>query len=165
MTLIAEIPAPQKKERYPFRVMDARTVARTAKVKVGTMNAWVQRGLIPGMTIGASGRRRNIDIDTATRIIVFAGLIKFGIPPEKASDIVASIGPNNEFLLVEYESLGEGPYVVTALEVPPAFPPIPAILAGRNLRPELSLIVYVDGLRQEARNAQEQWEREQGEVR
>ena len=85
--VFSESDATSENARYPSG-MDARTVARIAKVKIGTLNAWVQRGLIPGMTIGPSGRRRNIDVETATAISVFAQLVNFGVSPDIASFVV-----------------------------------------------------------------------------
>ena len=161
-----EVAAPNP--RYPFGRMDARTVARAAKVKVGTLNAWVQRGLVPGMTIGPSGRRRNIDIDTATRIIAIAELVNFGIPPDKASSILAGVTPDTGLLLIGYnDSPGQGPYTVTTVAMPPGSHPLRALLAGRDSRRDAgwtdsSLIIWVASLRERARDAEAQWQKEQG---
>ena len=89
MMQFPEIRAGSQKERYVFRPMDARTVARIAGVKLGTLNAWVQRGLIPGMTIGTSGRRRSIEISTAVRIAILAELVRFGVAADDAATFVA----------------------------------------------------------------------------
>ena len=87
--------AASQKEHYLFCPMDARTVARIAGVKVGTLNSWVQRGLIPGMTIGASGRRRDIDTDTATRIAIFAGLLRANTSIDYAAAVVRTMPPGS----------------------------------------------------------------------
>jgi hypothetical protein len=168
--VFAETEAAAPNRRYPYGSMDARAVTRAAKVKVGTLNAWVQRGLIPGMTIGASGRRRNIDVDTATQIIVFAELVNFGVPPDKASRIVAGVMPDTGLLLIGYDSPGEGPYTVTAFPMPPGSHPLDALLAARKSRSDigwtdLSVIIWVGSLRQRARNAEAQWQKEQVEAR
>ena len=68
--------------------MNAQTCARAAGIEPGTFNAWIRRGLIPGMTIGVSGRRQNIDLDTATRVAIFAELFRLGIPAGYASMFV-----------------------------------------------------------------------------
>ena len=49
--------------------MDARAVAEIAEIEVGTLNVWVQRGIIPGMSVGTRGRQRDIDLETAIFIL------------------------------------------------------------------------------------------------
>jgi len=75
-----ENPTAFKKARYFLRAMDARTAARIAGVKLGTLNAWVQRDLIPGMTLGTKGRARDVSADTAIRLSIFAALLRFNRP-------------------------------------------------------------------------------------
>jgi hypothetical protein len=66
--------------------MDARAVAQISGIEVGTLNVWVQRGLVPGMSIGARGRQRNFDLKTATSILIMAelGRLGFGAPMASA---------------------------------------------------------------------------------
>ena len=71
--------------------MDARTVTQIAGVKLGTLNSWAQQGLIPGMTIAVSGRRRNIDVPTATRIAVVSALVRLGFGAPAAANIVRQL--------------------------------------------------------------------------
>ena len=58
--------------------MDAQAVAAAAGVAVGTLNVWIQRGLIPGMTIGSRGRQRNFDLTTAVGIGIIGELVELG---------------------------------------------------------------------------------------
>jgi hypothetical protein len=89
--VFAEIQPELPKARYFRGPMDARTVARIAGVKLGTLNAWIQRGLIPGMTIGTKGRPRNIDTATALRIAIFAELVRRLAPPDYAARVAATM--------------------------------------------------------------------------
>jgi hypothetical protein len=89
--VFAEIQTELPKARYFHGAMDARTVARISGVKLGTLNAWIQRGLIPGMTIGTKGRPRNIDANTALRIAIFAELLRHLAPPDYAARVAATM--------------------------------------------------------------------------
>src|SRR5256885_14711188 len=81
--------------------MDARAVAEAAGVGVGTLNVWVQRGLIPGMKTGASGRQRDFDLDTATYIAIVSELvIRMGITARTASTITKARDPTKKKLLL-----------------------------------------------------------------
>jgi len=79
--------------------MDARAVAEIADIEVGTLNVWVQRGLIPGMTIGARGRQRDFDLDTATHILIMAQLVRLGFGAPFA-DWIISGWRHHKFLLI-----------------------------------------------------------------
>ena len=83
----ADLPNP----RYSRVLMDSRTAARAAGVKMGTLNAWFARGWIPGVTVGLSGKRRNIDFETAVRVAVFAQLTKHRVDPDRASQVAADL--------------------------------------------------------------------------
>jgi hypothetical protein len=89
--VFAEIQPEFQNARYFRGAMDARTVACLVGVKLGTLNSWVQRGLIPGMAIGTKGRPRNIDADTALRISVFAELMRAGTAIDYAANIVKNM--------------------------------------------------------------------------
>jgi hypothetical protein len=67
--------------------MDARAVAEAAGVGVATLNVWIQRGLIPGITVGARGRQRDFDLDTATHIMIMTEIIRLGFGAPFASEI------------------------------------------------------------------------------
>ena len=67
--------------------MDARAIAELAGVGVGTLNVWVQRGLIPGMSTGARGRQREFDDVAATNVLLIATLVRLGWTAPLASTI------------------------------------------------------------------------------
>ena len=67
--------------------MDARAAAFAAQVTVGTLNSWVQRGIIPGVSIGAQGRVRDFDLDTSTAIGIICELVRHGLSAPRASKI------------------------------------------------------------------------------
>jgi hypothetical protein len=83
----ADLPHP----RYSPVLMDARSVARAAGIKLNTFNAWISRGLIPWVTVGASGKRRDFDFDTAVRIAIFAELLRLSAPPDYAAQVAATM--------------------------------------------------------------------------
>jgi len=94
-----EIRASSQKNTLFLTTVDARTVATIAGVKVGTLNAWAQRGLVRGLELGPSGRRRNIDIETAVRIGVIAALVRFGLSADVAAAIAWHADPFHGRLL------------------------------------------------------------------
>jgi hypothetical protein len=65
--------------------VDSRALSRATGVQAGTLNAWVQRGYVPGMDVEVSGRRRDFDVDTATHIAVMAELMQLGFGAPVAS--------------------------------------------------------------------------------
>ena len=71
--------------------MDARSLAEAAGVSVGTLNVWVQRDLIPGVKIGARGRRRVFGLEAATSLLLIAELVRFGLSAPMASQIAAEV--------------------------------------------------------------------------
>jgi|SRR6516162_3804321 hypothetical protein len=79
---------------YPSR-MDARAVAGAAEVSVGRLNVWVQQGAFEGLLqSGVRGRRRDIDVETAIRIAVFAALVETGVPLPQASRHIRGFLPS-----------------------------------------------------------------------
>jgi hypothetical protein len=70
--------------------LDARSLGVWTGVQVGTLNAWIQRGLIPDVTANSRGRLRDFDINTATHIAIMADLMRFGIGAPLASSIAKS---------------------------------------------------------------------------
>jgi hypothetical protein len=80
--------------------MDARSVAAAAEVQVGTLNSWVQRGLIPGMATGARGRLRDFDLETAINVALIVELVRRGLSAPTASAIVRDRDPAPRLLLM-----------------------------------------------------------------
>jgi hypothetical protein len=65
--------------------VDARSLSQATGVQVGTLNAWIQRDLIPGVTADARGRLREFGIKAATHIAIMAQLTRFGFGAPMAS--------------------------------------------------------------------------------
>ena len=65
--------------------MDARTLGQAAGVQVGTLNAWIQRGYIPGISADSRGRLRDFDIKTAVHVATMVELTRFGFGAPAAS--------------------------------------------------------------------------------
>jgi hypothetical protein len=80
--------------------MDARSVAEAAEVQVGTLNSWVKRGLIPGMTTGARGRQRDFDLETAINVALIVELVRRGLSAPTASAIAKDRAPAPRLLLM-----------------------------------------------------------------
>jgi hypothetical protein len=111
--------------------MDARTLARLARVNIGTFNVWAHRGFLPGLEPGVRGRRRNIKVPAATRVLIFRELVGARITPEHASRIVSGMpdyATEGGFLFfapdadVDVESDGS--------------PPMPPLTSGAVPRPQ-----------------------------
>jgi hypothetical protein len=112
--------------------MDAKTLARIAHVNIGTLNVWAHRGFLPGLEPGVRGRRRNIDVPAATRVLIFRELVRARFMPDHASQIVS--------MMTDEET--EGGFLLFA--PPDAYvdaesdgtPPRPALASGANPPPQ-----------------------------
>jgi hypothetical protein len=58
--------------------IDAAAVERITGVLTGTVNMWIRRGLIPGMSVGTQGSAREFDLDTVLHIAVMGALGRLG---------------------------------------------------------------------------------------
>jgi hypothetical protein len=58
--------------------IDAAAVERITRVLTGTVNMWIRRGLIPGMSVGTQGSAREFDFDTVLHIAVMGALGRLG---------------------------------------------------------------------------------------
>jgi hypothetical protein len=65
--------------------IDAAAVTRIAGVAVGTLNVWINRNLIPGVTVGAQGRARFFDLETVLHIAIMVALVQLGYAAPFAS--------------------------------------------------------------------------------
>jgi hypothetical protein len=152
--------------------MDARTVAAIAEIDVGTVNVWVQRGLIAGMTIGARGRLRDFDLETATHISIMAQLVRLGCGAPCASWI-AMPGRHYKRLVVAKKpaksdagrppSAGGTQTIMHALlfhwegfESDADLPNTLRKFPGGP--PSVYIVINVEGLAEQMRLAQEEWE-------
>ena len=158
LEICAELPNP----RYSRVPMDARSVAKAADVKQGTLNAWIARGLIPGVKVGASGKRRNIDFPTAVRIAVFAQLTRHGVAPDRASQIAADLPQNRTqsgWLFIPQQDWrdewgGPGMACTHMMELAQ----LPDHLRTLHSLPEFFVMVDVGRLAERVRQAELEWE-------
>jgi hypothetical protein len=74
--------------------VNSRALSRVTGVQAGTLNAWVQRGYVPGMEVEVSGRQRDFDVDTATHIAVMAEMMQLGFGAQIAA--VAATSAHHE---------------------------------------------------------------------
>jgi len=166
--------------------MDARTVAQIAGIEVGTLNVWVQRNLIPGMTIGARGRQRHFDLDTATRVLIIAELVRFGLGAPQASFIAKTALHVGRLLIVKYSEDSTRPVIsvygggADVSWLPEHHQPIraQAVCYGFSSEeeiprlfeqhfpggpPSVYAVVNVESLAKRMRQAYEQWEQSHGQ--
>ena len=146
--------------------MDSRTAARAAGVKMGTLNAWIARGWIPGVTVGLSGKRRNIDFETAVRVAVFAQLTKHRVDPDRASQIAADLpGERTQsgWLFVPPQDWrdewgGPGMACTHMMEIAQ----LPGLLRTLHSPPEFFVMVDVGQLAARVRAAEQEWKESRG---
>lgn len=140
--------------------IDAAAVERITGVKTGTTNMWIQRGLVPGMSVGTQGSAREFDIDTTLHIAVMGALGSLSIPAplaamitdyalEESADIPGArlvVGPPRKNVY----GLGTTPtFDCTTVEELDAF----LDGFGANGRPESYVIVELDRLAARVRKA------------
>ena len=139
--------------------MDARAVCQVAGIEVGTLNVWVQRGLIPGMNVGARGRQRNFALETATHILIMAELVRLGFGAPAASNwarvcfypyLLVSITGRIDLSLERFRLLGFDSEAELPQLLEKEFP---------EGRPNAYVVINAEGLRALMRQAHEEWER------
>ena len=144
--------------------MDAQAVAAAAGVAVGTLNVWIQRGLIPGMTIGSRGRQRNFDLKTAVGIGIIGELVRFGFDAPLASMIVYRAHdpiPRRRRLLITRKRLPGAPVGVEQYRT--AFfdteGQLPALFQADGERPNAYAVIDLDNIRARMKQAEKEWQR------
>jgi hypothetical protein len=153
--------------------MDARTVARVARIGVATLNLWAQRGLIPGIEVGTRGRRRDFDVPAALQVVVIAELVRFGFGAPFASFIVGK-GLHKRLLIGRSEQNEDSDFLET-LDTPRRWAAqvlclgfssdeeIPAQLERfPNGPPAIYTVINVEELEERVRRAEEEWEQSRG---
>jgi hypothetical protein len=70
--------------------IDATAVTRITGVQIGTINVWVQRGILPGISVGTKGLAREFDLDTVLHIAATATLVQLGFGAPFASMAAAA---------------------------------------------------------------------------
>ena len=143
--------------------MDSRSVAKAAHIRMATLGQWIARGLIPGVTVGPSGRRRDFSFATAVRVAIVARLTKEGVDPVRASAVAAAMPddhtrsgwllippqePPTDFVCVHFADVAE---LTTAF----------ADHATNHL-PEFVVIVDVAQLAGRVAAAEQEWEESRG---
>jgi hypothetical protein len=154
--------------------MDARAVAQISGIEVGTLNVWVQRGIIPGMSVGARGRQRDFDLKTATHILIVSELVRLGLGAPAASEW-ATRTQFSEWLIVTNRDAREpvpgGPADLLMIPRPAGFLIVEArteadVLNALNARHDGSdhqhgdvyIVIHAKELRERMREAFQQWE-------
>ena len=150
--------------------MDARTASRAAEVTVGTLNSWVQRGLVPGMTVGAQGRARDFDVGVATGIGIICALVRHGLSAPRASKIAERylkeeprhnrllLAPLNEIDNLRQNNIEIGVYHPFATEEE-----LPAVLKRiQPLKLPSYIVLDVEHIKETMRAAEERWQQQQG---
>jgi hypothetical protein len=147
--------------------MNARAVAKLVGAKIGTLNAWIARGYIRGLEVGTSGKRRNIDADTALRIAIFADLIRFAryMPPEHASSLAWEIdlSKGGGFLVApgaeNYTAANPGNTRLFGAIYTPADAPggVAATIARLPKLPRTYVTINVDEIAEQVRQAEAEW--------
>jgi MerR-like DNA binding protein len=143
--------------------MDAKAVAEAAGVAVGTLNVWIQRGLIPGMTIGSRGRQRNFDLKTAVGIGIIGELVRFGFDAPFASSIVyrapSAPSPRRKRLLITRKPLtgqpvGSEEYRIFTFDTEGQ---LPALFQADGERPNAYAVIDLDNIRVRMKQAEIEW--------
>jgi hypothetical protein len=151
--------------------MDARTVARVARIGVATLNLWAQRGFIPGVEVGTRGRRRDFDLPTALKVVVIAELVRFGFGAPFAAFIIAKEGLHKRLLIGRTEQNEESDFPVETLDTPRRWATqllcfhfssddqIPAQLEQFPYGPPaIYTVINVEKLEERVRQAELEWE-------
>lgn len=68
--------------------MKCRALAKLSGYQLGTINAWIQRGHVPGLEATQQGKRRQFSIDEAANIVALGLLVRLGLPATKAARLV-----------------------------------------------------------------------------
>jgi hypothetical protein len=145
--------------------MDARSVAKAAEVQVGTLNSWVQRGLIPGMTPGAQGRQRDFDLDTAINVALIVELVRRGLSAPTAAEIAKNRGGPAKRLLLMFDFPGDASLRdhMRQAPIPIGFnseAQLPKIFKRFGGVPDVYMVINLELIATRMREANERWERE-----
>jgi hypothetical protein len=154
-----------------FSEMDARAVSKAADVPINTLNVWVARGVVPGMSIGARGRQRDFDLETVINVALLAALARLGLGTAKASAVVRNRGHHKRLMLYSSISLTKESdsvwgYPQQAALIPTGFESdaeLPELLQRAQIQtgvaPAVYAIINVELIAARMQRAHEQWER------
>jgi hypothetical protein len=76
--------------------VDARTMAAITGAAATTVNVWISRGIIPGVTIGPKGRARSFDASLVFHLAVMSVLARLGYDAMFTSSIAVSAHSNGD---------------------------------------------------------------------
>jgi DNA-binding transcriptional MerR regulator len=154
--------------------MDVRALSEATGVQAGTLNAWVQRGFVPGMGVETSGRRRDFNVETATHIGIMAEMVKLGFSASFASRIAEQRARHRKLLIGEAiaevrRRLGRpGGKVALSAGDPEATATLGFHSEEGDLvekldhfpggRPGVYVVVDVDGIKAHMQQAEQQWQ-------
>jgi hypothetical protein len=144
--------------------MDARALSAATGVEVGTLNAWISRGYVPGIMPDAQGQRRDFDIDTAMHIGIMAALSLFGLGAPLASSTARdacdalkgkySLRQNASYplLLVSYDAGKQIQYGFQTEE------DLAAALNAMTERPSVYLTINAGRIFKNIQQAEDEWQ-------
>jgi len=142
-------------------VMDARTLARLARVNIGTFNVWAHRGFLPGLDTGVRGRPRNITPSVAVKVLIFAELVAFGFSPTDAFVMTSKMQDafiEEGFLIIPRARPGEAGVGTKGVAGAIIHERDPARIARATARlPPIFLVINVSELAQQIHAAEAQW--------
>jgi hypothetical protein len=142
--------------------MDARSVAEAAGIGVGTLNVWIQRGSIPGMTTGSRGRLRDFDLDAATKVGLIAALVRLGLDAPVASQAATEVrGRHKRVLVIPHPAKSINLQENRTMAVMPfeTEAEIPDLLRKFGGAPPAYLVVNLELIAGVMRRASDAWER------
>ena len=148
--------------------MDARAVAEAAGIPVGTLNVWVQRGLIPGMKVGSQGRQRDFDLNTAIGIGIVGEFVRFGFDAPVASMFLPRVSKRtpsitkrllrSKRLLISRkpipgQPLGAEEYAIFGFDTESELP----ALFQASERPNAYAVIDLDNIKARMKQAEKEW--------
>jgi hypothetical protein len=148
--------------------MDARSLAAAAQVQVLTLNAWVHRGLVPGVSVGSRGRPRDFDHSAAVHITLMAELVRLGLGSGTASAIARDRPQSKQLCLVFGMQPGALATVIGEQHLRRAPLPIgfdsedelPGKFARLGINPAMYTVINVELIKDRMTAANVRWERE-----
>jgi hypothetical protein len=163
---ILQIQTKSKKAGNSMGVMDARTLARLARVNLGTFNVWAHRGFLPGLDTGVRGRPRSITPSVATRILIFTEMVEFGFSPDDASRMTSNMPDafiKEGFLIIPKARPGEAGVGRKGVAGALTHVRDPAMIATAAPRlPPIYLVINVSELAEQVRQTELEWEQSRG---
>jgi hypothetical protein len=149
--------------------MDARSLAAAAQVQVLTLNAWVHRDLVPGVSVGSRGRPRDFDQVAAVHIALMAELVRLGLGSGTASAIAKDRPKSKQLCLVFGVQPGAlataiGEQHLRRAPLPIAFDSedeLPGKFARLGINPAVYTVINVELIADRMGEANERWEQGQ----